>query len=197
MTKRIAANYIFPVTAAPIKNGILHLDENNCIIDIIDNKGRLVEQERTVFYNGVLIPGLIVFLHHDELVDPKELLQQETLLFRRGVNILALDEKNQIDEMHNVLCRTYAHFPKGMHSFSWHDMQQGLIKSFVEQTHNEPDSDFNCLLSQLTIKAAKVLGIQKLYGSFEPGKVPGVVLIEGFDFEHFTISGQSRIKRIV
>ena len=50
--RRIAANYIFPVTGEPIKNGVITLEDDGTILRI----GRLEsEEEDTEFYNG--IPG--------------------------------------------------------------------------------------------------------------------------------------------
>jgi len=57
--RKIAANYIFPVTATPLKNGIIVLDEKNYIVDIIDTKGQFKEIQNLEFYSGVIIPGFI------------------------------------------------------------------------------------------------------------------------------------------
>lgn len=58
METRIAAHYIFPLTSDPIKNGILVLDNQGMVIDLIDNKGELRESARLSFYSGILIPAL-------------------------------------------------------------------------------------------------------------------------------------------
>lgn len=57
--RKIAANYIFPVTTAPLKNGILVLDEKNYIIDLIDTKGEFKEIQNLEFYSGVIVPGFV------------------------------------------------------------------------------------------------------------------------------------------
>lgn len=57
--RKISANYIFPVSSAPLKNGILVLNEKNYIIDIIDTKGEIKEIQNLEFYSGVIIPGFI------------------------------------------------------------------------------------------------------------------------------------------
>ena len=52
MTKRrISANYVFPVTGEPIKNGYVDFDENGKILEIGALEG---ETESTEFYNGIL-----------------------------------------------------------------------------------------------------------------------------------------------
>lgn len=57
--RKIAANYIFPVSSAPLKNGIIVLDEKNLIVDIIDTKGELKEIQNLEFYSGLIVPGFI------------------------------------------------------------------------------------------------------------------------------------------
>ncbi len=64
--RKIAANYIFPVTAPPIKNGILLVDGKK-IVDIIAPKNKLRESENIEFYNGVLVPGFVNTHCHLEL----------------------------------------------------------------------------------------------------------------------------------
>ncbi|MBN2597023.1 amidohydrolase family protein [Labilibaculum sp.] len=57
--RKIAANYIFPVIATPLKNGIIVLDENNYIVDIIDTKGQIKEIQNLEFYSGIIVPGFV------------------------------------------------------------------------------------------------------------------------------------------
>lgn len=65
--RKIAANYIFPVTSPPIKYGILYLDENNTVVKIKDNNGKMVEEQGCEYYSGVIIPGLVNMHTHLEL----------------------------------------------------------------------------------------------------------------------------------
>lgn len=57
--RKISANYIFPVTSAPLKNGILILDDANKIVDIIDTGGKIKEIENLQFYSGMIVPGFV------------------------------------------------------------------------------------------------------------------------------------------
>lgn len=57
--RKLSANYIFPVSSAPLKNGILILDEQNCIVDLIDTKGKVKEIENLEFYSGIIVPGFV------------------------------------------------------------------------------------------------------------------------------------------
>ncbi len=63
----LSAHYIFPVSSPPIKNGILCVDNDGTIIDVIDNNGLIKEFEKLEFYNGILVPGFINAHCHLEL----------------------------------------------------------------------------------------------------------------------------------
>ena len=65
--RKISANYVFPITSEPIKNGIIVLDDNNTIIEIIDNGGELKETYNLEFYNGIIVPGFVNTHCHLEL----------------------------------------------------------------------------------------------------------------------------------
>ena len=57
--RKLSANYIFPVSSAPLKNGILILDDHNYIVDLIDTKGKIKEIENLEFYSGLIVPGFV------------------------------------------------------------------------------------------------------------------------------------------
>lgn len=65
--RRISANYIFPVSSSPLKNGIIEVDEQGVIQRVIDTKGKLKESRNLEFYNGVIVPGFINAHCHLEL----------------------------------------------------------------------------------------------------------------------------------
>ncbi|MFC2152631.1 amidohydrolase, partial [Bacteroidota bacterium] len=75
--RRLSANYIFPVNTAPLKNGIVEIDENGKIQNIIDTKGELKETRNLEFYNGVIIPGFINTHCHLELSELKNIFKQK------------------------------------------------------------------------------------------------------------------------
>ena len=65
--RRLSAHYIFPVDSPPIKNGIVEVDNDGTILNIIDTQGERKETANTEFYNGILIPGFINTHCHLEL----------------------------------------------------------------------------------------------------------------------------------
>jgi cytosine/adenosine deaminase-related metal-dependent hydrolase len=47
------------------------------------------------------------------------------------------------------------------------------------------------------LNGARALGFENELGSFEPGKKPGVLLIEAFDFKKQTVTPESTVTRLV
>jgi len=65
--RRFSANYIFPICKPPIKNGIVVIDNNDTIVEVIDPKGNIEELASMEFYNGILVPGFVNSHCHLEL----------------------------------------------------------------------------------------------------------------------------------
>lgn len=65
--KRFSANYIYPINGQPIKNGIIVINDDNEIVDIIDPKGDALELASMEFHNGVIVPGFVNAHCHIEL----------------------------------------------------------------------------------------------------------------------------------
>ena len=61
----------------PLKNGIIVLDSNNIITDIIDTRGNLKEIANLEYYNGVIVPGFVNTHCHLELSHLKGKLQEQ------------------------------------------------------------------------------------------------------------------------
>lgn len=65
--RKIAANYVFPVTSPPIKNGFLVLSDENEILGIGGGENSVKETAGLEYYSGILIPGFINAHCHTEL----------------------------------------------------------------------------------------------------------------------------------
>ena len=91
--RRLAANYIFPVIAPPIRNGILEMDDTGKIIRVMDPGPDFREMRKLEFYNGILVPGFINAHSHLELACLKGRLPRNTGLttFLRQVRKLRDD----------------------------------------------------------------------------------------------------------
>jgi cytosine/adenosine deaminase-related metal-dependent hydrolase len=65
--RKITSNYLFSVTQGNLKNGIIILNDDGTIADVIDNRGLLYEISNLEYYNGILVPGFINTHCHLEL----------------------------------------------------------------------------------------------------------------------------------
>ncbi len=65
--RRYSANYIFPISHPPIKNGIIEVDDNGVILRIINPGIEFKEIHSTEFHNGVIVPGFVNAHCHLEL----------------------------------------------------------------------------------------------------------------------------------
>ena len=66
MITYISANFIFPITSAPIKNGVLGLDEKGTIHEVFTSEeAKHIKKIR--HYKGVIVPGFINTHCHLEL----------------------------------------------------------------------------------------------------------------------------------
>ncbi|OFX58770.1 MAG: hypothetical protein A2046_02570 [Bacteroidetes bacterium GWA2_30_7] len=73
--RKISAHFIFPVSQPPIKNGILILDDENKISDLIDPKNTNIDSIANLeFYNGIIVPGFVNTHCHLELSYLKNLV---------------------------------------------------------------------------------------------------------------------------
>ena len=63
--RKISADYIFPVSSPPIKNGVVVIDDNGVILEITSHKSQVTsEVER---HSGIIIPGFVNTHCHLEL----------------------------------------------------------------------------------------------------------------------------------
>lgn len=65
--RKISADYLFTSVGKPLKRGILVIDNQGTIADVIDTEGELYESCNLEFYNGILVPGFVNAHCHLEL----------------------------------------------------------------------------------------------------------------------------------
>ena len=75
--RRVSANYIYPVSGPPLKNGIVEIDATGKILNLIDTKGDLRETSGLEFYNGIITPGFVNAHCHLELSYMKNLIPEK------------------------------------------------------------------------------------------------------------------------
>lgn len=70
--RKISAHFVYPISQPPIKNGIIIIDDNNKISNIINPKNSNIDSIANLeFYNGVIVPGFINAHCHIELSNLK------------------------------------------------------------------------------------------------------------------------------
>ncbi len=74
--RRFSANYILPINGKPIRNGVIGIDEQGTIIEIIEQEDQQKEYAHTEFRNGIIVPGFINAHCHSELSHMKDKTQQ-------------------------------------------------------------------------------------------------------------------------
>jgi aminodeoxyfutalosine deaminase len=65
--RKISASFIYTGKNNFLRNGILVLDDNNVVTDIIDNSGVIKEIPFLEYYSGILVPGFVNAHCHIEL----------------------------------------------------------------------------------------------------------------------------------
>ena len=76
--RKLSAHYVFPVEGPPLEKGIVHIDDDGTILELIDTGGKLREEASLEFYNGIIVPGFVNAHCHLELSHLKELVPERT-----------------------------------------------------------------------------------------------------------------------
>ena len=72
-----------------------------------------------------------------------------------------------------------------------------VLSELITLQMNFPDLTLDELFAWATLNGAKALQIDDRFGSFEPGKKPGINLISGIDFKTMSLTDKSKVKRLV
>ena len=95
--RRIAASYIMPVTAPPLRNGIVVMDEEGRVKEIIDTGGELRESSHLEFYSGIITPGFILPSYRipvrEDAMSGSAFRAFDRLLLSRGIKGIGIIER--------------------------------------------------------------------------------------------------------
>ena len=88
--RKLSAHYIFPVDKPPVKHGIVVIDDDGTIQEIIDPGGPAKESAGLEFYPGIIVPGFVNAHCHLELSHMKNTIPEGTGMtgFIDGINKL-------------------------------------------------------------------------------------------------------------
>ena len=145
--RRIAANYIFPVTSAPIHDGFVEFDDNGTVTAV----GKLdSETSGTEFYNGIIVPGFTNAHCHIELSHLEGKFREATGMSGFIDQINALRESAPAEERQKAMRRQfeklYAEGVSAMadisncdESFAMKSEGPMYTRTFVEVFGSEPE----------------------------------------------------------
>lgn len=105
--RKIAATYIFPGTGKAVKNGVLVLEDNGTVMDILEKKDNFREEAGVEFYSGVLVPGFINAHCHLELSHLQGKIEEKTGMagFLGKINHLRSSTEKEIQKAMQVADR--------------------------------------------------------------------------------------------
>ncbi len=98
--RKITADYIFPISSKPLKNGLIIIEDNGKIIDVLPNKNN--SGDDVEYHRGIICPGFINSHCHLELSFFKGMLAEHTGLDVFIRDILAL-KRPELDIIHQSI----------------------------------------------------------------------------------------------
>ncbi len=160
--RKIAANYIFPATGEPIKNGYVRTDDNGVVTEVGALDG---ECEDTEFYNGILCPGFINAHCHIELSHLKGIFKEDSGMsgFIKQINALRLTAgkeerisalKEQMDMLYRQGVSAMGDISNCNESFEAKAASALHTRTYLELFGSEPGDAENILKGGKELEAA-------------------------------------------
>ncbi len=199
--RKIAATYIFPITQAPIKNGILVCEDNGTIVKIIKPKGAFKEEAGVEFYSGIITPGFVALSNtlknHNKIQNRK--------VWARGIAIVAdivhstyvIGERNAYEFLPLNSSSLKQVIPSSL-IISENDLEStSFLTEWFDSQEKHQHTKLADLLKSLSLDAAINLGLEEQFGSFDSGKRPGINLITGIGYQQMKLTSNFKIKRLL
>lgn len=106
--RKISAAFIFPISSAPIKHGIVSLQEDGQVNELIDTSGQPTEISSLEYYNGILVPGFLNFLREPPITIPAISLEVHRLIFERGIRaVISAGDENTSSNHFQISLRNF------------------------------------------------------------------------------------------
>lgn len=203
--RKIAATYIFSLCGAPVKNGILVCNDNGSIVEVIDRGESFREEAGVEFYSGILVPGFIGigrdFQNQNKITNRKYWANGFALLASIAKNTCVVCARNEFKEqpLANLVEREKDTSPidlQDLTSFAEASESGSLLNYFI-RLQEEENLEITEILKKVSLHISELVGLDNRYGSFQPGKQPGVNLISGIDFKHMKFTVNTKVKRLL
>jgi hypothetical protein len=202
--RKIAATYIFTGNNSPLKNAILLCEEDGTIVEVVEKGNNFTEEAGVEFYSGILVPGFVRL---------KCNLKDHTLIANRkmwaqGVALAADFENSVYVECEKNALKFQQLFHSGKDTkvieldptleIEFRNLEfNNLVLAEIFMLQQKDIASLPELFERISADAAKCLGMDNRFGSFEKGKQPGVNLITGVDFKHMKLSSRSKVTRLL
>lgn len=105
MPKYISADYIFPISSEPIRNGLIMLDDTGEILDVFRSEDIPSITEPIEYHKGIIVPGFVNTHCHLELSHLHGKIPRSTGLVEFVKSVIknrAADETEQLEAMANA-----------------------------------------------------------------------------------------------
>lgn len=96
--RKISADYIFPGNATPIKNGVIIVDDNGLILELLNPLQDAINWEEVEKYEGIICPGFVNAHCHLELSYLKGKLSKHTQLHNFVKEIISIRDNFTSEE---------------------------------------------------------------------------------------------------
>jgi cytosine/adenosine deaminase-related metal-dependent hydrolase len=147
--RKISADYIFPVSSPPIKNGIVIMEDDGKIIDVINPTSNL-QPPTSEFFEGIIVPGFVNTHCHLELSYLKDKMPKGKGLDEFVTEVENIRRKFSEEEILNALVKAEDEMIKNgivavgdisNSDFSFHQKAKGKLKyhTFIEVLGFHPD----------------------------------------------------------
>ncbi|MEN8120795.1 MAG: amidohydrolase family protein [Bacteroidota bacterium] len=159
MSRKISAHYVFPISSKPIKRGVVEVDDDGQILNIIDPGDEVKEMAGVEFYSGILVPGFVNTHCHIELSHLKGIVPEHTGLH----NFISQISKIRIADEATIL--------KGIKKADWEMQKNGIVAvGDISNTNHSIITKNNSKINYHTFVELFSLNPQKAKTVFDSGK---------------------------
>jgi len=204
--RKISASYIFAGSSGFLKNGILTLSEDGCVLKLIDTEGTLNEEANLEHYNGILCPGFVSEYCHLEFSNISRQVLRNTSLpgffekfisgMKANIELIHMSFAASDQEIRKEGIVAVEDLNNGTGRMISNDSLTILEVLFLLQ-NQYPEIPLIELLSWASLNGVRALGVEKCCDNFEEGKKSGVVLIENSDIQNLRLKKESRVRVLV
>lgn len=199
--RKIAATYVFPITQAPIKNGILVCEDNGTVVDIINPKGTFQEEAGVEFYSGMLVPGFVALSNslknHNKIQNRKVWARGIVVVADIKNSVYVIGERNSCEFSSLNLSRLKQVMSSDL-VISENDLEStSFLTEWIVTQEKNKHTKLADILRSLCLDAAINLGLEEQFGSFDLGKRPGINFISGIDYQQMKLTSNFKIKRLL